>query len=103
LKFHRSLVKKKYQILFGLNSGTKKGRKGFNKEIIDLILEIKRRNPSFGCPRIAMVVTNATGTAISEHTVRRVLRKYFTPKGDGPSWLSFIGTQKDSLWSLDLF
>ena len=25
------------------------------------------------------------------------------PRGTGPSWLSFIGHTKDSLWSVDLF
>ena len=25
------------------------------------------------------------------------------PESDGPSWLTFLGHTKDSLWSLDLF
>ena len=36
----------------------------------------------------------------------RILRKHFKnsyPKGSGPSWLTFIGHMKDSLWSVDLF
>jgi putative transposase len=34
-----------------------------------------------------------------------VLAKYYRPDAgtDGPSWLSFIGHMKDSLWSIDLF
>jgi putative transposase len=35
-----------------------------------------------------------------------VLAKHYWPQGsgcDGPSWLTFIGDIKDSLWSLDLF
>ncbi|MDH3279726.1 MAG: transposase [Gammaproteobacteria bacterium] len=37
--------------------------------------------------------------------VRRVLAKYYHPDGDGngPSWLTFLGHMKDSLWSVDLF
>jgi transposase InsO family protein len=37
--------------------------------------------------------------------VRRILEIHFRPKASsgGPSWLSFIGHAKDSLWSLDLF
>ena len=37
--------------------------------------------------------------------VRRVLAKYYRPqaRGNGPSWLTFIGHMKDSLWSVDLF
>ena len=35
----------------------------------------------------------------------RVLATHYrpTPRGTGPSWLSFIGHTKDSLWSVDLF
>ena len=37
--------------------------------------------------------------------VRRILGVHFRPETGcgGPSWLSFIGHTKDSLWSLDLF
>ena len=37
--------------------------------------------------------------------VRRILTIHFHPDAGsgGPSWLSFIGHAKDSLWSLDLF
>src|SRR5712671_7312006 len=37
--------------------------------------------------------------------VRRVLAKRYRPEAgtDGPSWLSFTGHVKDSLWSVDLF
>jgi len=104
LKFHRLLVKKKYQSLFGRKDVQKRGRKGFNKSIVNMVIEIKKKNPSFGCPRIGMLITNITETSISEQTVRRILRKYYKPDpGDGPSWLSFIGSQVDSLWSVDLF
>ena len=34
----------------------------------------------------------------------RVLAKHYRPEpGDGPSWLTFIGHMKDSLWGVDLF
>ena len=37
--------------------------------------------------------------------MHRVLSKHYRPTsgGTGPSWLSFIGHTKDSLWSVDLF
>ena len=37
--------------------------------------------------------------------VRRVLAKHYQPThgGNGPSWLTFLGHMKDSLWSVDLF
>ncbi len=42
---------------------------------------------------------------MDKHLVRRVLLKHGTPesRGDGPSWLTFLGQMKDSLWSVDLF
>ena len=103
LKFHRALVNKKYSILFGSKGRVKLGHKGFDVSIVNLVLEIKERNPRYGCPKIAMLVSNVSGISISEHTVRRILRKHFIPDpGDGPSWLSFIGNQVDNLWSVDL-
>ncbi|MFK7824035.1 MAG: integrase core domain-containing protein, partial [Oligoflexales bacterium] len=33
----------------------------------------------------------------------RILKRFYRPKGNGPSWLSFLASQKDSLWSLDFF
>ncbi len=37
--------------------------------------------------------------------MRRVLAKFYrpTPGDAGPSWLTFLGHTKDSLWSVDLF
>src|SRR5262249_36822389 len=42
---------------------------------------------------------------IDKDVVRRILAIHFHPEAGsgGPSWLSFIGHAKDSLWSLDLF
>ena len=43
---------------------------------------------------------------INKDIVRRILAKYYYPppdNGGGPSWLTFIGHMKDSLWSVDLF
>ena len=103
LKFHRALVKKKYQILYG-KSQKKRGSKGFGKEVVNVVLEIKKRNPSYACPRIALLVNEKFGVKISEQTVRRILRKNYKPKpGDGPSWQTFFSSQKDNLWCLDFF
>ena len=37
--------------------------------------------------------------------VRRILAHHYPPGPDsgGPSWLTFLGHMKDSLWSIDLF
>ena len=69
------------------------------------IVEMKQRNPRFGCPRIAQQINKAFGTNIDKDVVRRVLAAHYRPGpgDDGPSWLTFLGHTKDSLWSIDLF
>ena len=56
-------------------------------------------------PRIAQQISKAFGIEIDKDVVRRVLAKHYRPTsgGGGPSWLTFIGHTKDSLWSVDLF
>src|SRR5207253_9225530 len=68
-------------------------------------VEIKRRNRTWGCKRIAQQLTLAFGVDIDKDVVRRILAIHFHPEAGsgGPSWLSFIGHAKDSLWSVDLF
>ena len=66
---------------------------------------MKRRNPKFGCVRIAQQISHVFCVALDKDVVRRVLAKHYRPKpgAEGPSWLSFIAQCKDSLWSVDLF
>lgn len=40
--------------------------------------------------------------AIDKDLVRRVLAQRYRPESGGPSWLTFLGHTKDSLWSVDL-
>jgi transposase InsO family protein len=106
LKFHRALVDRKYRLLFSSSSHRRKpGPKGPSAELIAAIVEMKRRNPRFGCVRIAQQISLTFGIQVDKDVVRRVLVTYFRPGsgGEGPSWLSFVGHAKDSLWSIDLF
>jgi len=106
LKFHQCLVRRKYHKLFSPKKRTKKpGPKGPSEPLICAIVELKRRNPRFGYPRIALIISRTFGVEIDKNVVRRVLVKHYRPKsgGSGPSWLSFLGHMKDSLWSVDLF
>ena len=108
LKFHKALVDHKYRLLFSSSPYRRRnpGPKGPSAQLISAIVEMKRRNPRFGCVRIAQQIAHAFGVEIDKDVVRRVLAKYYRP-GDsgthGPSWLTFIGQVKDSLWSVDLF
>src|SRR5262245_27480258 len=105
LQFHRALVQRKYRLLFSPKRRGRSGPKGPPKELIEAIVEMKRRNPSWGCPRIAQQITLAFDVSINKDVVRRILAAHYHPSADssGPSWLTYIGHAKDSLWSLDLF
>lgn len=105
LGFHRPLIKRKYRLLFSPIHRGKPGPKGPSREIIDAIVAMKQHNPNWGCPRIAAQISLAFGVSIDKDIVRRVLARYYKPKPDdnGPSWLTFLGYLKESLWSIDLF
>jgi hypothetical protein len=105
LRFHAALKKRKYQLLFSPHKGRKPGPKGPTKEVINAIIEMKRRNPRFGCPRIAQQINLAFDLDLDKDTVRRTLAIHYRPDpgSRGPSWLTTIGHAKDSLWSIDLF
>jgi putative transposase len=66
---------------------------------------MKQRNPTWGCPRIAQQIAWAFDIPIDKDVVRRILARHYRPGPDagGPSWLTFLGHLKDSLWSVDLF
>ncbi|MGH9418983.1 MAG: integrase core domain-containing protein [Thermoanaerobaculia bacterium] len=106
LAFHQALVRRKYRRLFSSTSCARKpGPKGPDQALIQAIVELKSRNPRFGCPRIALIISRTFGVNIDKNVVYRVLAKHYhpAPRGTGPSWLSFIGHTRDSLWSVDLF
>ncbi len=103
--FHKALVNRKYRKLYSNKTKKVPGRKSQDQVLIDLVIDMKRRNPSFGYGRISMQILEAFGLTISRFAVGRILRKnrHNLPSGDGPSWLTFVGHMTDSLWSVDLF
>ena len=105
LRFHTALKKRKYRFLYSSSTCKKPGPKEPSPALIDAIVELKRCNPRFGCPRIAQQISHAFGIEIDKDVVRRVLARHYHPGSGngGPSWLTFIGHMKDSLWSVDLF
>jgi transposase InsO family protein len=106
LRLHEALKKRKYRLLFSARKKGKHGPKDTSQEIIQAIIEMKRRNPHYGCPMIAGQISKVFGVDIDKDIVRRVLAKYYHPPLDtdgGPSWLTFIDHMKDSLWIVDLF
>ena len=89
LRFHEALKKRKYQLLY--TSRQKKGKpgpKGPPQELIQVIVEMKRRYPGYGCPKIAEQISKLFGIDINKDIVRRILAKYYYPApdtGGGPS------------------
>ena len=105
-KFHKALVHRKYRLLFSpFRRKRKPGPKGPSTQLIAAIVEMKRRNPKFGCVRIAQQINYAFGIKIDKDVVRRVLATHCRPEpgADGRSWLTLIAHAKDSVWSVDLF
>ena len=99
------LSKRKYHRLFSSVRRRRPGPKGPQKDLIDAVVAMKRRNLNWGCPRIAQQIALAFGIEIDKDVVRRILSLHYRPGSDldGPSWLTFLGHMKDSLWSCDLF
>ena len=105
LRFHRGFKDFKYRLLYSSGPRSKPGPRGPLPELIRAICELKRRNPRFGCPKIAQHLAKTFGIDIGKDVVRRVLALHCSPerRENGPSWLTLLGHSKDSLWSLDLF
>jgi putative transposase len=105
LRLHRALIQRKYRRLFSSKGSMKLGPKGPSQDVIAAVVDMKQRNPMWGCPRIAQQITLAFGIPINKDVVRRILAARYqpTPGSAGPSWLTVLGHATDSLWSLDLF
>jgi len=105
LHLYNLLSKRKYGMLFSPGRKRRPGPKGPNQEPIAAVVALKQRNPSWGCPRIAQQIALAFGIEIDKDVVRRILSAHYRPESDspGPSWLTFLGHVKDSLWSCNLF
>jgi putative transposase len=105
LALHKSMSNGKYRMLFSPDRRRQPGPKGPSVELIRAVVEMKQRNPSWGCPRIAQQIALAFHIQIDKDVVRRILGHHYRPgqPSGGPSWLTFLGHMKDSLWSMDLF
>src|SRR5208337_3779468 len=92
LRFHQALVKRKYHLLYSPRKRRRPGPKGPSKELIGVVIEMKRRNLRFGCRKIAEQISRAFAVEINKDIVRRILIQRFrpVPGGDGRSWLTVI-------------
>src|SRR5207244_13097380 len=66
LAFHQASVHRKYRRLFSSHPSPKKpGPKGPSEALIQAIVEVTSRNPPFGCPRIARIISHTFGADIA--------------------------------------
>ncbi len=79
LRFHTALKKRKYRLLYSPRGSRKPGPKGSKQGSDKAIVEMKKRNPRFGCPRIAQQINLAFGLDLDKDTVRRILAIHYRP------------------------
>jgi putative transposase len=73
VRFHQALVRRKYRLLSTCKRRAGPGPKGPSAELIAAVLEMKRRNPKFGCLKIAQQIAYAFGVEVNKDVVRRIL------------------------------
>src|SRR5256886_1883637 len=96
LALHKAMSKQRYCNLFSSNLRRKPGPKGPSAELIHAVLEMKQRNPNWGCPRIAQHIPLAFHIQIDKDVVRRILAHHHRP-GHGLRWsllVNFPGTHE---------
>src|SRR5215510_12251419 len=80
LHFHKMLIQQKYRLLFSPKRPRRPGPKEPAKELIDAVVEMKRRNCTWGCKRIAEQIALAFGVDGDKDVVRRILATHFHPE-----------------------
>ena len=79
-KFHKALVHRKYRLLFSSSCPRRKpGPKGPSAQLIAAIVEMKDRNPKFGCVRIAQQIAHAFGVETTKMSCAACLPNTFDP------------------------
>jgi hypothetical protein len=97
LHFHHVLTKRKYQTLFSSKRGGRPGSKGPAQELIDAVVEMKRRNLP-GVVRELLIKSRWPSAWTSTRTwcAGFLGNIYGQESGSGgPSWLTFLGQAKD--------
>ena len=91
LHLHSLLCKRRYRMLFSPRRRRRPDPKGPNQDLIEAVVAMKRRNPGWGCPRIAHQISLAFGVEIDKDVVRRVLERSLPAGiGFGRSFLAYV-------------
>jgi hypothetical protein len=99
-------------MLFSSQRGGRPGPKGPARELIDAVVEMKRRNPTYlglsaNCPANYVGLRRGHRQGRGAPDSGKISWARESGSG-GPSWVTFLGQakdihDKDSLWSIDLF
>lgn len=104
LKLHKNFANNKHKKLYG-SKNKKRGPKGKSIDLVKLVIDIKKNNPEYGIEKIEGLLKQR-GHLISDTTIFRILKRHGLI-GDndkqGPSWLSFLGSSFNGVWSVDMF
>ena len=65
-------------------------RTGPSAKLVHAVVEMKQRNPRWGCPRIAQQIALAFNLPFDKDVVRRILGHHYLPEpaSGGPAWLT---------------
>src|SRR5712691_3958692 len=77
LSLHQALRNRKYRLLFSSQRWGRPGPKGPNQELLEAVVQMKQRNPTWGCPRIAQQMALAFDIPIDKDVVRRILASHY--------------------------
>src|SRR5437773_12535362 len=80
LRLHQALRNRKYRLLFSSQQRRRSGPRGPRRELIDAVVQMKQRNPTWGCPRIAQQIALAFAIPIDKDVVRRILARHYRPE-----------------------
>jgi hypothetical protein len=81
LSYHHALIKWKYRLLYSSQKRRKPGPKGPSRQLIELVVEMKRCNPRFGCPKIAEQLSKTFFIPVNKDVVRRIITAHYRPEG----------------------
>jgi len=95
LNLHRTLIRRKYRRLFSSKVPTKPGPKGPGREVRAAVVDMKRRNPTWGCPRIAQQITIGLRDSHHEGCGAADSRRW-VPTGTGLVWARASATRHGS-------
>ena len=80
LSLHQALRNRKYRRLFSSERKGRPGPKGPSRELLEAVVQMKQRNSTWGCPRIAQQIAWAFDLPVDKDVIRRILARHYRPE-----------------------